>query len=296
MATTLLRDTVKSGRWIVLAGAVLAAVARAGGPELGQARKLYSLTEYEGSLEILQAVPEKDAAVYELIGRNYYMRTDYKKAAEAFEKALAASPEDSSITLWLGRTYGRRAETSSPFTAPGYASKARQCFEKAVALNPRNADALNDLFEYYLEAPGFLGGGFDKAVAVAEKIRALDPVEGHWAEAKLAESRKEFGRAEEQLRRAAELAPQEVGRVLDLAHFLAKQGRYQEADQNFRRAEKIAPEDPKVIYAEAEVYVKAGRNLATARQLLRKYLDAKLTPDDPPRWQAEKLLRQAEGG
>jgi tetratricopeptide (TPR) repeat protein len=273
-----------------------AALAWAAGTDVTQARKLYNLTDYERSLAILLDISEKNAEVYELIGRNYYMRSDYKKAAEAFERAFAAAPTDSGIALWLGRAYGRRAETSSPFTAPGLASKARQSFEKAVTLDPHNVEAFNDLFEYYLEAPGFLGGGFDKAVDVAAKIKALDPVEGHWAQAKLAEKRKEFGSAEEQLRRAVELAPHQVGRVLDLAHFLSRQGRYQESDQNFQRAEKIAPNSPRVMYAEAEAYVQSKRNLDTARQLLKKYLTAtNLTPDDPPRSQAEKLLRQAEG-
>ena len=45
------------------------------------------------------------------------------------------------------------------FTATGLASKARQNFERAVQLDPQNREALSDLFEYYLEAPGFLGGG-----------------------------------------------------------------------------------------------------------------------------------------
>ena len=66
--------------------------------------------------------------------------------------------------LWLGRAYGRRAEISLQLiTAPGFATKARQYFERSAQLNPYNLDAQSDLFEYYLEAPGFLGGGFDKA-------------------------------------------------------------------------------------------------------------------------------------
>jgi cytochrome c-type biogenesis protein CcmH/NrfG len=99
-----------------------------------------------------------------------------------------------------------------------------------------------------------------------------------------------------QLRRAAEVAPHQVGRLLDLARFFAKQGRFQEADQSFQRADKIAPNSPKVVYAKAEVYVKSHRNLATAKQLLHQYLAFNLTPDDPPRSQAQDLLRQAEGG
>src|SRR5438445_8422034 len=159
----------------------------AASPELDKARKLYNLTDFDASLKILQALPEKDASVYELIGRNYYMQTDYKKATEALEKAVAADPSSSEIALWTGRAFGRRAETSSVLTAPGYASKARQFFEKAAQLNPNNLEAQSDLFEYYLEAPGFLGGGFDKASAVAEQISRINRVEGYWAQAKLAE-------------------------------------------------------------------------------------------------------------
>ena len=289
-----IRSGDRVARFAVLLG--LTAVVFAAGPELDRAHKLYDLTDYSQSLKILQALPNKDAAVYELIGRNYYQLGDYKKATEALEKAAAAEPGSSQHTLWLGRAYGRRAETSGPFTAPGHASRARQYFERAVQLNPQNLEALNDLFEYYCEAPGFLGGGLDKAQATAAQIARIDPAEGHWAQAQLAEKRKEFGSAEEQLRRAIEITPQKVGRFIDLARLLAKQGRFQEADQSIARAEKIAPNSPKLMYEKADLYIKHGRNLDVAKDLLKRYLTCSLTPDDPPRSQAEKLLRQVQGG
>jgi len=267
----------------------------AGAPDFDQARKLYNLTEFEQSLKVLHAIPEKDGPVYELMGRNYYMRGEYKKATDVLEKAFAADPANSQYALWLARAHGRRAETSSPFTAPGQASKARQYFEKAAQLNPRNLEALTDLFEYYLEAPGFLGGGLDKAQATAAQIAKVDPGEGYWSQAKLAEKRKEFGSAEDQLRRAIEVSPQQVGRFIDLARFLAKQGRLQESDQSLARAQKIAPNSPKLLYAEADLYIKNHRNLDVAKELLKRYLRLDLTPDDPPRSQAEKLLRQVQG-
>jgi len=263
---------------------------------LDQARNLYQLTDYEASLKILEAIQPKDGPVLELIGRNHYMQGEYKKATEILEKAVAADPGNSEYELWLGRAFGRRAETASPFTAPPNANKARQHFEKAVQLNSRNMDALSDLFEYYLEAPGFLGGGLDKAAGIAGRMAAIDAVEGHWAEARLAEKKKEFGTAEEHLQRAAAMAPQQASRLIDLAKFLARQGRYQESDQSFRKAEKIAPNNPQLIYARADTYIEQGRNLAAARKLLQRYLQAELTPDDPPRAAAEKLLKKASGG
>jgi len=264
--------------------------------ELEHARKLYRYTDYSGSLQVLAAIQPKDGAVYALIGRNLYMQGEYKKATESLEKAMAAEPDNSDYALWLGRAYGRRAETSSPFTAMPNASKARQNFEKAVRLNSRSMDALSDLFEYYLEAPGFMGGGLEKAIAAAQQIGEVDPVEGHWAQARLAEKKKEFHTAEEHLQRAAQMAPLQVGKLVELAKFLAKQGRYQESEQSFRNAERIAPNNPRVIYARADTYIQQGRNLDTARQLLRQYLQAELTPDDPPRADAEKLLKKASGG
>src|SRR3954469_4318533 len=88
----------------------------ASGPDLDRARKLYRLTEFDQSLKVLQALPEKDADVYELMGRDYYMQGEYKKATEVLEKAIDADPDNAEIALWLGRAFGRRAETSSPFT------------------------------------------------------------------------------------------------------------------------------------------------------------------------------------
>src|SRR3954447_5672373 len=267
----------------------------AGGPDVERAHKLYNLTNFEESLKVLQAAQHKDAEVWELTGRNHYMMGEYKKATEALEKAAAADPNDSHVALWLGRAWGRRAETSSPFTAPAHASKARQWFEKAVELNPKNTEALSDLFEYYLEAPGFLGGGYDKAQGVAAKRGQLDPAEGHWAQSKLAEKKKEYKSAEDQLRRAIDASPQRIGHVIDLARFLAKHGRYQEASQSLAKAEKLGPDTPNVVYAKADLLIKQRKDLEVAKGLLKRYMSMTLTPDDPSRAEAKKLLKQVEG-
>lgn len=274
----------------------LTSLALAISPEYQHARLLYARTDYADALQVLLSIPKKDAPTWQLLGQAYFMQGDFKQATEYLEKAVAAAPGNSQAWHWLGRAYGRRAETSSFLTAPGYASKARQYFEKAVEVDPRNIEAVNDLFEYYLEAPGFLGGGLGRAAALAEHIRALDPAEYHYAQARLAEKRKEFQTAEQQLRLAAQLAPRQVGRIIDLAKFFAKQGRYNESDEAFHQAERIAPRDPKVLFERASAYIQAGRNLEMARQLLKQYLEAPLTPDDPPRSQAEQLLKRKTGG
>ncbi len=273
--------------WVLL-------VAVAAGAAIPNAEELYTRTDYQGSLALLDK-HSNDPAVLNLIGRDFFMMGEFRKAADYFTKALAARPLDSNQAMWLGRAYGRCAETASPFAAPGYASKARQNFELAVKLNPKNKEALSDLFDYYLEAPGFLGGGYDKAVGVADQIAAIEPAEGYFARASLAQKKKDYYNAESDLRRAAESAPRQVGKVIELGKFLANQGRTSESDAVFAKAEREFPNSPRLWFAHAKILVKQKRDLDEAKQLLQKYLQAPITPEDPPRQEAEQLLKLATG-
>ncbi len=229
------------------------------------ARALYERTDYEASLQILTRDPSPGADGYALMGKDYYMLGNYGTAAQFFEKALSLAPHSSEFELWLGRSCGRRAETGSWILALPNASRARQHFEKAAALDPRNP----------------------------RQIAPDRPAESHFEMAAIAEHRKSYSEAETHLRRAMELSPGQVGRVLDLARFLARRGRATESDVLFEQAGSMAPNDPRVLFARAKTYVEQRRNPDETRRLLRQYLESSLTPDFPPRAEAEKLLHQA---
>ena len=171
--------------------------------------------------------PSPDSATHLLIGKNHFMLGDYKKATDEFDKAIALAPNSSEAELCVAAP-GRRAENNS-LMAVVYAGKARQSFEMAVALDPHNGEAKNDLFNDHLNAPGFLGGGIEKAQAAARAIATERPAEYEFEEAQLAEKRNDLSAAEAHLRRAVELAPTQPGRVVDLARFVAKHGRLEEA-------------------------------------------------------------------
>lgn len=276
--------------FVVLLGCALPIFAE----NLTRAEDLYQHTNYEGSLALLNKNTQ-DAATNFLIGRDYLMQGGPKKATEFLQKATQEEPDNSDYMDWLGRAYGKRAETSSFVTAPGFASKAREAFERSVELDPKNSDALSDLFDYYLDAPGFMGGGYEKAMAVADKMAAIDPPEGYHEKAKLAQKRKEYSAEEQHLREAVAAAPNEVGHLLSLARFLATQGRTQESDQVFQQAEKLNPNAPRVWFARADILIKQQRDLDEAKALLQKYMHASVTPDDPPKQQALRLLKQTGG-
>ena len=261
---------------------------------LAEAEELYKHADYENSIRLLDR-HSTDGATEFLLARDLFMLGDFKAATDYFQKATTASPGNAEYMDWLGRAYGKRAETSNPLMAPSWASKTRQAFEKSVQLDPKNSDALSDLFDNYLSAPRFLGGGYDKAEKVAEQISVVDPVEGYFEQAKLAQHRKEFDNVELHLRQAIAAAPEKVGGLLELARFLAKQGRTHESDQVLEEAQQIQPNSPRVWFTRADILIQEKRNLPEARNLLQKYLHAPITPDDPTRDDAERLLKRASG-
>src|ERR1017187_8877066 len=99
------------------------------GQDWKKAEDLYHHTDYSGSLRLLHAIKAPDAPVYSLMGKDYFMEGEFRQASEYFQKAANLEPRNSDHALWLGRAWGRRAETGSVFTAPFSASKARSFFE-----------------------------------------------------------------------------------------------------------------------------------------------------------------------
>ena len=269
----------------------LAAGARGGSMDLQQAEEHYRRTDYGAALRILLPYSPKNASVYALIGKTYFMDGQYRESTAYFEKAIAEDSSNSGYYDWLGRAYGRRAEEAVFVAAIPFASKTRESFERAVALDSRNLEALGDLFEYYLQAPGIVGGGVDKAQNIAVRIGQVSEIESHYVRARLAEKRKDHAAAEQEYRKAMDLAPADAGRIVDLARFLCNQGKYVECDALFVRAEQAQPDSSKVLYARAAAYVHSGRNLPEARRLLQRYLELPHTPDDPSRSEVSRLLK-----
>jgi tetratricopeptide (TPR) repeat protein len=151
------------------------------------------------------------------------------KAVRLGEKAVAAGPRSSEARDLLGRAYGLTAKESQLLEQMRLAKKARECFDRAVELDPSNAAALSDLARYDMRAPALLGGGKKKARAAAERVLALDPARGHVLMGELAERERNPAEAEAQFRRAmAADAGGQRGRKA-LSDFLVSRNKFAEA-------------------------------------------------------------------
>ena len=154
---------------------------------------------------------------------------DLDTAVSLGEKAAADSPNDALVQLWLGRAYGSKAQAANLFSQMSLAKKCRTAFERAVALDPTNADAHLDLLDYHLQAPAIAGGDKDVARKQADEILRLDPVRGHLAWGSVWEEAKDRAKAEAEYRKAIEAGPKEIRGRVALANLLVTSKRAPEA-------------------------------------------------------------------
>jgi tetratricopeptide (TPR) repeat protein len=196
---------------------------------------------------------------------------------------------NSEYHLWLGRTYGEKADGSNFFSAAGLAKKVRNEFERAVQLDPNNVSARVDLAEFYLEAPGIVGGGQDKARAQADLVAKLNPAKAHWIRGRLAEKNKDLPTAEREYRAAIDTSHGGANAWLNLALFYRKTGRLDEMQDALKKAADAPMDQPEVLIDAASTLLRANRDLPFATQLVRRYLSSTTVEQAPP-FKAHYLL------
>ncbi len=234
-----------------------------------------------------------DPESYNLLSRAYYAIEQWDAAIQNGERAVSLRGDDSQYHLWLGRAYGQKAAAiGNPLTAAGLARKAKNEFEHAVELNPRNVSARADLSEYYVEAPAIMGGGLSKARSQASEVQNLDPAAADWILAIAAEKEKKYSDAEARLKAAIASAQNPAQYWMSLASFYRQRGRTEDM-QNAIQSALGQPNRPSVTYYDAaNELLQAGRNFPAAVQYVKTYLSSGALVEDAPAFRAHYLLGQ----
>ena len=241
------------------------------------------------ALNLAIARAPNDARSYHLLCRVYFQLELWDNSMRMAEKALTLDPQNSSYHLWLGRAMGRKAEEANPFTAFGLARKVKTEFERAVALDANNLPARSDLSEYYLEAPGFLGGDKNKAKQQADYVAGHDRALASYIYARVQEKQGNTG-AEAEYKKAIAASSQPARYWVELAHFYRRTGRMGEMEDAVRRAAGAVQQGEPSEFDAAALLVHSGRNFAGAAQMLRHYVSEEDPSEDGPAFRAHYLL------
>jgi len=234
-----------------------------------------------------------DAVAHNLLCRAYFTLGDWDRGISSCERAVSLAPDNSQYHLWLGRLYGEKADKAGVFAAARLAGKVRDQFEAAVKLNPNSVDARSDLAEFYLEAPGIVGGGRDKAEQQANSLQALDPARAHWVNARIAEKKKDFAKAEREYRAAIDSSHGSASAWLNLGLFYRHRQRLDEMVEALGHVRSAPVDRADAPVDAAEILINGQRNLPEAVALLRAYLNSNSRVEQAPIFKVHYLLGAA---
>jgi tetratricopeptide (TPR) repeat protein len=204
--------------------------------------------------------PKDPLAMY-LTSQIHFAFGDADTPLKLAEKALALDGRTAKYHRQVAEVTGVMAQHANVLQQLLLARRFKKEIDVAIALDPNDIQALRDLMEFYLLAPGIAGGDKAEARAVAERIGRIDRAQGFSAEARLAEFDRDTGKAESLLRKAAETAPGSYKANLELAQFdLAKEHRNLDAAESAGRAALRIDATRAAAYSVlAEVYALRGR-------------------------------------
>lgn len=244
--------------------------------------------------QVISSEPNNGQA-HLLLCRAYYAQSMASAAASECTAALRTLGNDSSAQDWAGRAYGMQADSAGPIAGLRLAFKVRNAFEAAVRLNPLNGNAVNDLSEYYIDAPSIVGGGFDKAALLADRSAAQLPQNAHRTRAMSAEKQKDYGTAEREFRAAAAVANR-PNAWADLGAFYSRRSQYDQAVEALRRAIALDRAHDAALVDAATTLTEMNREPRLAQRALRDYLASNAKSDAAPAFHVHvmlaKLLRE----
>jgi tetratricopeptide (TPR) repeat protein len=246
----------------------------------------------------VESAPQ-DAELHLWLGKAYYKLRRWDDAVREFEKAVQLNPNKSVYHLWLGRACGQKASQVSFFSAYGWARRVVKEFQTAERLAPDNVDVRFDLLEYYLTAPGIVGGGRDKAEAEVRAIAEIRPNLGFLARAQILQKDKKLDQARTELEKAIQAYPVQAERYQDLAEFLLQQQDFSHARSFAVKALASSPMLPRSRLLYSAVLVRIGESLDEAEGILKQLSAGPLQDDDPTfeevyYWLGEAFLKQGK--
>lgn len=229
----------------------------------------YAIREYVKSIEALKSFlklsPSNYSAYYNL-GLSYYNNRNYAEASESFRRAKLFLPEGpvTGELKELPRMWGlslneqdRYAETiqvlaeeaktttsgslllvlANAYSGNQNAALAEETYKRAIALNPKDPNALLDLTWHYVK-----NSKETEAIAVNEQIRKLFPEDAEVLYRSATLSR-ELDRADEALEsasKAVKLDPKKSRYRLELAYILQVKSDFAGANAEFNEALRLS--------------------------------------------------------
>ncbi len=204
--------------------------------------------------------------------------TRTEEAIKLAQQCVARAPAHAGCQVAIGKAMGIKAMNGGMMAAASSAGKIRNAFTKAVELDPRNLEARFSLLQFYMMAPGFMGGGVERAQSLLAQTAALNPEAGKLMTAMIDAADERLAKAEAAATAAQPGADQDLkdnleSLYLTIAMEHLKEKRFADAERVLRDGIKRFPDSDGLPYTFARAAQEQGKHreaLATFDAVLPK--------------------------
>lgn len=167
--------------------------------DFANAEKLFRQGKYDQSELLFQnhlKTSPSHLQTIEYLGDLRGLSKDWSGALAYYGKLTKLKPLEADYHYKYGGALGMLAKDSNKFRALGMIGEIRGSFEKAIALDRDHIGARWALIELNLMLPAIAGGSEKKAVAYAEELLKISPVDGWLSKGRISEYFSRYPEAE----------------------------------------------------------------------------------------------------
>lgn len=184
---------------------------------------------------------------------------DLEAAAEHIEEAVELNPTNAEYQYLLGGVYGHTARTAGVFKQILLTPKIKKAFSKAVELDPEHVDARIALAQYFLMAPGFMGGDDEEGFRQLDEVMKRDERRGRMERASMLDLKDRVSDAESEWKKLAVAYPDDWAVVRGYGYFLLQRKRANESLSLMSRYPILRPDTSDAYHSYGEVQLGAGK-------------------------------------
>lgn len=259
-----------------------------------KAEKLFNNASYTKAKPLFESHLKhysQDLKTLEYLGDIAGYSKDWDTAISYYEKLVALSPETANYHYKYGGVLGMKALEINRLRALGLLSDIKESFLTAARLDPTHIEVRWALVELYIQLPGILGGSESKAIAYANELAKLSPVDGHLAQGYIAEYNERPADAEKHYKKAVQVGGS-VTCYTKLYEYYENNDNPQEAISTLKEAQRQHKDANRLHYQLGKIAGQYGIGLDEGIICLNRYIKNYTAADGVPKDWAYLRLAQ----
>lgn len=186
----------------------------------------------------------KDAEAFYYLAVSLQRQQKLDEAEDAVDEAIDLNEGAAKYHLTRGQILGMQAMSANVLSQGLLAPRIKNAFLKASELDPANVEARQALYNYYVMAPGIMGGSEEKAFEQAKAVVKLDPFAGYLMMANYyGRVKKDSSEAEQQLRKAIAAEPERGLGYKQLGYLFMNRKQFAKAYEQMQRYIEVEPKN-----------------------------------------------------